>query len=237
MLKAALNLAFRDGKVPSDHAWRRVPPFKNVDAARVRYLTDEEAGRLMNACPGDLRALVTAALLTGCRYAELAALRPMDVDTAAQIITIPGGKSGKPRTVVLSDEAINFFGTAIASRPKTKAFLLRDDGSDWAKSFQFRPLRTACSSAAIVPPASFHILRHTHASRLAMSGVPMAVIAEQLGHSDQKVTAKHYAHLSPGYVADTIRGAFRPFGIKTEAAMVVQLHGTAHRQGVVLAHE
>jgi hypothetical protein len=45
------------------------------------------------------------------------------------------------------------------------------------------------------------------------NGVPMGVIAEQLGHADVKITAKHYAHLSPGYVADTIRAAFGDLGI------------------------
>src|SRR5262249_1387518 len=46
---AALNHAYAEGKVPSDAAWRkRVPPFKNVDVARVRYLTIAEARRLIN---------------------------------------------------------------------------------------------------------------------------------------------------------------------------------------------
>ena len=36
----------------------------------------------------------------------------------------------------------------------------------------------------------------------------MAVIARQLGHSDTRMTEKHYAHLAPNYVADTIRGNF-----------------------------
>jgi hypothetical protein len=40
ILRAALNLAFREGDVPSDAAWKRVRPF---DAARVRYLTGAEA--------------------------------------------------------------------------------------------------------------------------------------------------------------------------------------------------
>jgi integrase len=48
-------------------------------------------------------------------------------------------------------------------------------------------------------------LRHTHASILAMQAVPMAVIARQLGHSDTRMTERHYAHLAPNYVADTIR--------------------------------
>jgi integrase len=36
--------------------------------------------------------------------------------------------------------------------------------------------------AKINPAVCFHTLRHTHGSTLAMRGVPMAVIAEQLGH-------------------------------------------------------
>jgi hypothetical protein len=38
--------------------------------------------------------------------------------------------------------------------------------------------------------------------------VPMAVIARQLGHSDTRMTERHYAHLAPIYVADTIRANF-----------------------------
>jgi hypothetical protein len=32
-----------------------------------------------------------------------------------------------------------------------------------------------------------------------MRGVPMGVIAEQLGHVDTRMTEKHYAHLAPSY--------------------------------------
>jgi hypothetical protein len=53
VLRAALNLAFQNGKVASDLAWRKVKPFKNVDAARLRYLTIAEAKRLINASAPD----------------------------------------------------------------------------------------------------------------------------------------------------------------------------------------
>jgi integrase len=61
--------------------------------------------------------------------------------------------------------------------------------------------------AKISPPVNFHVLRHTHASHLAMKGVGLGVIAAQLGHADTRMTEKHYAHLAPSYVADTIRAA------------------------------
>jgi integrase len=179
----------------------------------VRYLADDEALRLVNACPEDLRAIVVAALLTGARYAELAALRPIDFDASANVLMIPAGKSGSARTVALSDEAVHFFAEATAGRPKSAPFLLRADGAKWQKSYQFRPIRAACEAAKISPAIGFHILRHSYASRLARAGVPMAVIAAQLGHSDQKITARHYAHLSPGYVSETVRDAFGPMGI------------------------
>ena len=46
-----------------------------------------------------------------------------------------------------------------------------------------------------------------------MKGVPMAVIAAQLGHADTRTTQRHYAHLSPSYVAETIRVTFPTLGI------------------------
>ena len=45
-----------------------------------------------------------------------------------------------------------------------------------------------------------------------MRGVPMGVIAAQLGHSDTRMTERHYAHLTPSYVAETIRAALPDFG-------------------------
>jgi hypothetical protein len=70
VLKAALNHAWREGKVASDDAWRRAAPFEAVEAARVRWLTIAEAKRLVNACPPDFRRLVQGALETGARYSE-----------------------------------------------------------------------------------------------------------------------------------------------------------------------
>ena len=83
MLKAALNRAFNAGRISSDNAWRKVKPFKRVDEAVVRYLSGAEARRLVNACAVDFGKLVQAALLTGCRYAELARLKCGDFNAEA----------------------------------------------------------------------------------------------------------------------------------------------------------
>jgi hypothetical protein len=55
----------------------------------------------------------------------------------------------------------------------------------------------------------------------------MGVIAAQLGHSDTRMTEKHYAHLSPSYVAETVRQSFGRLGIVSEMAVTALRRGAA----------
>jgi integrase len=216
VLKAALNHAWKAGHVTSDDAWRRVKPFKAVETARVRHLSEAECVRLVNACEPAFRNLVRGALLTGCRYSELAALRAADFNADAGIVTMRQSKAGKPRHAVLTDEGQRLFTTLTAGKLGDDPIFTRRGGGVWGKSHQMRPTLEACARAKIKPAVSFHVLRHTHGSTLAMRGVPMGVIAEQLGHADTRMTEKHYAHLAPSYVADTIRAHFPTLGITGE---------------------
>jgi integrase len=227
ILKGALNHAYREGKCASDDAWRTVRAFREADAAKLRYLSDDESRRLTNACPADFRALVTAALLTGCRYGELTALTIDDFNPDSGTLAVRASKSGKPRHVVLTQEGRDFMAGLATGRPSNVRLLQRGSGKLWAKSEQQRPLAAACAAAKIDPPVNFHGLRHTYASRLAMRGVPLAVIAAQLGHSDTRMVERHYGHMSAGYVANTVRAAFGTLGIV--ASSNVTAIGTAAR--------
>ncbi len=213
VLKAVLNHAFRDGQAANDIAWRRVRPFQRVEASRIRFLDDGEARRLVNACPTDLRQIVVAALLTGARYGELAAIRAADLDLNAATLHIPVSKGGSARHVHLTDEGAEFFRPLIAGRARSALVLTRADGLAWGKSHQHRPLQLACAAARITPTISFHILRHTYASRLARAGVSMLAIASQLGHADTRITVQHYAHLQPDHVAQAVRAGFPSMGL------------------------
>jgi integrase len=223
VLKAALNLAFADGKVQTDDAWRRVLPFKNAETARIRYLTDAEAVRLTNATDSGFRAMITAALLTGARYGELVRFHVADYNPEAGTLHVRVSKTGKSRHIMLTDEGKRFFTSQCTGKTGKALILTRPDGEAWSKSDQIRPMRAACKAANVTPAIGFHILRHTHASRLTMAGVPLGVVASQLGNSEA-ICAKHYAHLCPGYVAESIRAAFGPLGI-VPASNVVQISG------------
>jgi integrase len=212
VLRAALNQAFRDGKIVSDAAWRAVKPFREVEAARVRYLTVDEAQRLVNASQGAFRHLVNAALLTGARYGELARLRVGDFNADAGTVFVGRSKSGKARHVVLTEEGQRFFRQLVAGREADAPMLEKDGGGAWGQSHQLRPMKDACEGARIKPAAGIHVLRHTYASLLTMAGAPLNVVAQNLGHSDTRMCEKHYAHLAPSYIAETIRKFAPTFG-------------------------
>lgn len=213
ILKAGLNHALKARRIATDDAWRYVQRFSEVDAARPRYLTDDEARRLVNACEPAFRPMVQAALLTGMRYGELAALRVCDFNPDAGTLQVRASKSGKSRHVHLTDEGRDFCNAAALGKAGDALLLPRPDGKAWAKSHQQRPVADACIKAKICPAVSFHALRHTYASRLAMKGVPLFVVATQLGHRDTRMVEHHYGHLAPSYVAETVRAAFGSLGI------------------------
>src|SRR4029079_1326303 len=132
-------------------------------------------------------------------------------------------KAGKPRHIVLTDEAVNFFRPLLAGQPSQSLMFKRRDGNKRKSAQQTRALTEACRIAQIKPAIGFHVLRHTHGSLLAMKGVPLGVIAQQLGHADTRVTERHYAHLSPSYVSDTIRSSFPNLGITQPSTRVVAI--------------
>jgi integrase len=214
VLKAGLNRAWREGRVPSDAQWRRVEPFEGVDAARMRYLTIAEAQRLINAADPEFRQLVQAALQTGCRYGELIRLYVHDFNPDSGTLAIRRSKSGKPRHIVLTDEGVLLFAQLGAGRGGHELMLQKANGQPWRKSHQGKPMREACEQAKITPPIGFHGLRHTWASHAVMNGVPLLVVAKNLGHSDTRMVEKHYGHLAPSYIADAIRAGAPRFGLK-----------------------
>jgi integrase len=220
-LKAALNHAFDEGLVKNNNAWgRRLKPFLNVDVARIRYLTVDEAQRLINASEPEFRPLVQAALETGCRYSELARLVVHDFNMDAGTVTIAKSKSGKPRHVILTPEGADFFRRHCAGRSGSDVMFSHANGSRWQKSEQARPMREACEHAKIKPRISFHGLRHTWASLAVMNNMPLVVVAKNLGHVDTRMVEKHYGHMAPSYITEAIHAAAPRFGVTAPTSVV-----------------
>jgi len=205
VLKAALNYAWNQGRVESRDAWDRIKPFRGVDAPKIRYLTEDECRRLIDACEMDFKPLVRAVLMTGCRYGELISATVQDFDSSTGILTIPQAKSGKSRHIPLTKSGQKAFSGWVDGKHFDELIFKRLDGTPWGKSHQSRRIKEACEIAGLNPPCTFHNLRDAYASVMVKKGVSLQVVSELLGHSDVRMTQRHYAHLQPGHVANTVR--------------------------------
>lgn len=216
VMKAMLNQAYGNELIADDSPWRRVKPFEGADEPVIRFLTDAEATRLVNASRPDLRQLVKAALFIGARYSELTGLLVADVNPDTAMVYIRPSKSGKGRHVPLSAEGLDFFQTSVAGKPGKAHVFTRADGAPWGKNHHVRPLAEANATAKIEPPITFHDLRHTYASLLAQAGADLLTISKLLGHADTRVTSRHYAHLCDKTLANAVRTLLPNFGHKPD---------------------
>jgi integrase len=163
---------------------------------RVRFLKDDEIETLLKCCDDKLRPIVTTAVFTGLRKGELMRLRWEDVDLAAGMLVVRNSKSGKSRTVPITEPV-----------KSTLEALPRFLGSPWV--FWTEPagqarknIRRAWDKAikeSGITDFRFHDLRHTAGSKMANAGVDLYVIMSVLGHSSFKMVER-YAHLDPGHL-------------------------------------
>jgi integrase len=244
MLKAILNHAYDEGHVTSRDAWgRKLKPFKGVNTARVRYLEISEAQRLLNASDAEFRPLVRAALETGARYGELARLEVVDFNRDSGTVSIRKSKTSKSRHIILTDEGAAFFKAHCAGRAGNEIMFTHPanggagtnqytkqlghnrgpsliEKSPWKCSEQSRPMAEANERAQLMPRITFHGLRHTWASHAVMNGVPLLVVAKNLGHKDTKQVEHTYGHLAPSYIVDMIRAGAPKYGVAAEQKVV-----------------
>ncbi|MES3054603.1 site-specific integrase [Sphingomonas faeni] len=225
VLKAALNLTAETREWLPVAAWAKVKPFKGVDVANRRYLNDDEARRLVNASEPEFRPMVLASLLTGARYGELRHAKVKDYDRQSRTVYLMEAKNAHPRPAYLDDEGTQMIETAVAGKAPGDLLFTRPSGTQWKQADQLRRMNDAFDRAKI-DKTTFHDLRRTYGARLARKGVAMAVIAEAMGHKDERITRKHYAHLAPSYVSETVRNAVSGMGI-VEKTNVVPLGKSA----------
>jgi len=165
---------------------------------RLRWLTPEEASKLLEACRTQsnkaLVDLVELALFTGLRQAELLELTWMSVDRSRGVILLEVTKSDKRREVPLCGPA----DAVLARRAAAGAEGLVFGTSSW---YAFRAYWEAAVEAAQQPGLHFHDLRHTFASWAMQNGATLPELQKLLGHA---TLTMRYAHLSPDHLRTAI---------------------------------
>ncbi|MGP8166608.1 MAG: tyrosine-type recombinase/integrase [Steroidobacteraceae bacterium] len=207
--RAALNHAFRTGRVDTDLAWRRIQPFQDVDEARKRFLSIVEANKLLGACKGPFRDLVQAALLTGLRPGELVRLTVGQFQETR--LEVSAGKTGKSRFVPLTTQGVALFKKLAKGRPPDALMLPNAEMKSWSRMQIARAMRAAVTAAQLETSAQFYDLRRSYGSLLANAQANDATIAHALGHADTRMTRRHYAHLLDSVVAAELQAKLPTF--------------------------
>ena len=175
-LKTIFNKAKEWGKIKENQI-SSVKLFK-VQNARLRYLEKEEIARLIQACPGYLKAIVTVALNTGMRKGEILSLKWPDIDFRNRLIYVLQTKNREIREIPMNDIVFRIL-LKVRKNPKSPYVFCKKEGSP------YRNITGGFTNAlkrARIRDFRFHDLRHTFASHLVMAGIDLKTVQELLGH-------------------------------------------------------
>ncbi len=168
---------------------------KQLNNARVRFLSDAERKRLLAVCRAStwpkLYLLVLVALTTGARKGELLALRWADIDRERAVAYVRSSKNGDRRMLPLTPavlEELNRFGGV-------EHALLFGSERRPGKPMQFDAAWQLALKEARIDNFRFHDLRHSCASYLAQQGASLVELADVLGHRTMRMVMR-YSHLS-----------------------------------------
>jgi integrase len=174
----------------------KVAPFALGEDPVPRMLEREEIVQLLAAAAPDLRDLLSGALMTGARYGDLRRLRVRDYLVDQGLVRIAQSKTGKTLLQPLTPEGIALFDRLTAGRLPGEPIFLRDDGRPWGHSDVRRPMSEAVGSAQLVD-VTFKTTRATYGKLLLLATRDIEMVAKALGHSDSRITRKHYAQYLP----------------------------------------
>jgi integrase len=193
LLSKIFNLAIRD-RITQDNPCQHVKKLRENNR-RTRYLTSEEEEALLNQLTGPrahLRPIVLLAIYTGMRKGEIFNLQWSDIDFQRGFLRVAKSKTGRDRWLPMNQLVSDALDELKEKADKDVPLMfpsLKTGGRiiDIKKGFA-----KACREAGIIN-LHFHDLRHTTATRLGEDGVDLSTIAEFLGHTDLRMTAR-YTH-------------------------------------------
>lgn len=175
-----------------------------IDNARLAFLSKDEAKTILNELEQYdnkiLYEMTVMLLYTGARFGEVTELTWKDVNFDTNMIHFKATKNGNARWVYMND----LVQSIIYEKYKTNktGFIFRNSINKkidrLSKTWQIvvDNIIDGNKEADTKQRITIHSLRHTHASWLAMAGLDILHIKEQLGHKTLDMTMR-YAHLIP----------------------------------------
>lgn len=164
---------------------------------RVRWVTREQADRLLSLLPAHLAEMARFSLATGLRQANVLQLEWSQLDLQRRVAWIhpDQAKARKAIGVPLNDEAVAVIRRQIG-RHQVRVFTFR---SRPVASANTKAWRRAVATAGL-GDFRWHDLRHTWASWHAQAGTS-ALELQEMGGWETPAMVRRYAHLSPEHLA------------------------------------
>ncbi|HVH76563.1 MAG TPA: tyrosine-type recombinase/integrase [Stellaceae bacterium] len=189
---------------PPKIVWPKCEPSETV------YLSPEECDVLLSNADGILGEMILTALRTGMRLGELKGLQWSSIDWLNRSITVQysrndhtkdleSPKSNRIRHIPMDADVH----ATLFSRMKATGYVFLDADGQPFNSGRLACLLADAREKAGLRHFSWHTLRHTFASHLAMKGVPMTAVQMLMGHSTITTTMR-YAHLAPSTLRSAI---------------------------------
>lgn len=167
-----------------------------ADNNRQRFLTKEEVSRLHHALRASdnpfLYYIVSFLLLTGARKQEALRASWADFDFSHGFWLIPETKSGRPRSVPISDHLLRLLDSLPSKGKSPYLFPNPKTGKPYVAIYHSW---NSARKQAGLDDVRMHDLRHSFASFLVNSGRSLYEVQKLLGHAHIKTTER-YAHLS-----------------------------------------
>lgn len=179
---------------------------ENVRAADVKVYTDDEIKKLKEELEKNnyrYGRLIELCLSTGLREAELAGLKKSDFDLKNKILSVHSQVYNKEiveylktstskRQIPLTDNAISLYKKLLEEFPEGELLVYTEDFKPVLPGYLNKSLTAALRRAGLPKYGGMHVLRDTFASIAFDSGIDLVVVSRWLGHTDIRVTQKHY---------------------------------------------
>lgn len=175
----------------------------SVQNQRERFLSFEEAQSLLEALgekSQTLHDMATISLHCGLRAGEIFSLKGQHIDLENGLITIADSKNKTARKAFMTNTVRDILKNRMTEK---ESYLFQDRWHKGKIKTVSRVFRDVVNSIGLNngiednrQKVTFHSLRHTFASWLALQGESLMTIRELLGHKSFEMT-KRYAHLIP----------------------------------------
>lgn len=199
---AAKRLGMYESESPTSNV--RKP---KVDNGRMRFLTQDEADKLLEALKAksaDVHDMTILSLHAGLRFGEIASLTWQDIDLTKGVLTIRDAKAGS-RYAFLTPQAADMLRNRDQGKPSDYVFQKRGGGKLTKISHTFfRAVDDLKFNDGIDDrrlQICFHSCRHSYASWMIEQGTDLYTVQKLLGHKTNIMTQR-YAHLAENKLKD-----------------------------------